>query len=170
MRNISRSLAPVLTFAAVFGTLYTPQLSAQARPALVKNADEPGRSPYQAIQTTFNNCGVYGFAYFPPVPAGKRLVVTYMSGQFQLTVNSKVYARLFSVPSVTTNCAVISGVPFAILPVFDLTNLIASFSAPTQFYIEEGTVPTLFVQSPLDLGVAKVADFSIQGYLIDKTL
>ncbi len=155
MRNISRSLAPVLTFAAVFGTLHTPQLCAQARPALVKNADEPGRSPYQAVQTTFNNCGVYGFAYFPPVPAGKRLVVTYMSGQFQLTVTSKVYARLFAVPSITTNCAVISGVPFAILPVFDLTNLIASFSAPTQFYIEEGTVPTLFVQSPFDLGLGK---------------
>ncbi len=170
MRNMLLSLGRTLTFATAFGTLYTAQIFAQVRPAVVKNVDEPGRSPYQAIQTSFNNCGVYGFAYFPPVPAGKRLVVTYMSGQFQLTVSSKVYARLFSVPSVTGSCAVISGVPFAILPVFDNSNLIASFSSPTQLYIEEGAVPTLFIQSPLDLGVAKVADFSIQGYLIDKTL
>ncbi len=170
MRTTLLSSARALTFAAVVGTLYTPQLFAQVRPAVVKNVDEPGRSPYQAIQTSFNNCGVYGFAYFPPVPAGKRLVVTFMSGQFQLTVTSKVYARLLSAPAVTSSCAVLSGVPFAILPVFDLSNLIASFSSPTQFYVEEGAVPTLFVQSPLDLGVAKVADFSIQGYLIDKTL
>ena len=97
-----------LALAAALQTLYTPQLFAQARAALVKNVDEPGRSPYQAVQMTFNNCGVYGFAYFPAVPAGKRLVVTFVSGQFQLTTTSKVYVRLLSAPSLTTSCAVIT--------------------------------------------------------------
>jgi hypothetical protein len=74
------------------------------------------------------------------------------------------------VPTLTTSCALVTGVPSAVLPVFDLTNLIAYVSSPAVFYIDEGAVPTLFIQSPFDLGVAKVADFSIQGYLIDKNL
>jgi hypothetical protein len=151
--------------------LYAPQLSAQVRAAVVKNVDEPGRSPYQAVQTSFNNCGVYGWAYFPAVPAGKRLVVTHASGQFQLTTSSIVRARLLSVPSTaTSSCAVISGVPFALLPPIDFSSLIASFAGPTQFYVEEGAIPAIFVQSPFDLSAGKVADFSIQGYLIDKSL
>jgi hypothetical protein len=67
-------------------------------------------------------------------------------------VVKNVDERLLSALAVTTSCAVISGLPFAI-PVFDLSNLIASFSARTKFYVEEGAM----VQSHRDLGLARGA-------------
>jgi hypothetical protein len=56
-----------------------------AKPALVRDVDEPGRNPYQQLVTieesacpTFGDC----FVTFAPVPAGKRLVLTHASVKF----------------------------------------------------------------------------------------
>jgi hypothetical protein len=48
------------------------------RAALVQNVDEPARNPYSESA----GCDSYGFtAVFSPVPAGKRLVVTFVNGE-----------------------------------------------------------------------------------------
>jgi hypothetical protein len=47
------------------------------RAALVRNQDEPGRNPYSQKNTCFgSDCAVT----FAPVPAGQRLVVTFVNG------------------------------------------------------------------------------------------
>jgi hypothetical protein len=61
--------------------LYAPQVLAQARSALVQSVDEPGRNPYQESlsNTTCRTTTVCAFD-FAAIPAGKRLVVTHISG------------------------------------------------------------------------------------------
>lgn len=55
--------------------------AAQGRAALVQSIDEPGRNPYQeaASDTACRGTTVCSFN-FAPVPIGKRLVVTHISG------------------------------------------------------------------------------------------
>ena len=45
------------------------------RAALVRNQDEPGRNPYSQNAACFGSC----ILTFPPVPAGERLVVTFVN-------------------------------------------------------------------------------------------
>jgi hypothetical protein len=56
------------------------------RAALVSNVDEPGRVPYQFgrdfLDCNPGNCLVQ----FPPVPPGKRLVITNISGDIATSV------------------------------------------------------------------------------------
>jgi hypothetical protein len=57
-----------------------PAIAQAVRAALVSNVDDPGRIPYHSSQL----CGFSGsrfcVANFPVVPAGKRLVITHVSG------------------------------------------------------------------------------------------
>lgn len=75
-----RSLAALLALAVV-GALSAPMAHAQPRAALVQSVDEPGRNPYQETisNTTCRTTTVCSFT-FATVPAGKRLVVTHISG------------------------------------------------------------------------------------------
>ncbi len=69
-----------LTAVALLVTLGTERRAiAQAvRAALVENIDEPARNPYSETAS----CDSYGCtATFSPVPAGKRLVVTFVNGE-----------------------------------------------------------------------------------------
>jgi len=63
--------------AAVLALVTERQAVAQAvRAALVRNQDEPGRNPYsQFAECLGSECSLT----FPPVPAGQRLVVTFVS-------------------------------------------------------------------------------------------
>jgi hypothetical protein len=72
-----------VTFMTVVGLWSSPKLMAAIKAALVQNVDEPGRNPYSENKSTVdcigfgtNNCNLQ----FSPVPAGKRLVVTNVSG------------------------------------------------------------------------------------------
>lgn len=72
--------APALAVAAAC-VLCVPPVLAQTRAALVQSIDEPGRNPYQETQsnTTCRGTTVCSFS-FATVPAGKRLVLTNISG------------------------------------------------------------------------------------------
>ena len=61
--------------------LYASPVLAQTRAALVQSVDEPGRNPYQEVQSNVNCRGttVCNFS-FATVPAGKRIVVTHIAG------------------------------------------------------------------------------------------
>ncbi len=77
-RGLPASLA--LSLAASLLPWASPAV-AQTRAALVQSIDEPGRNPYQETQsnTTCRGTTVCGFN-FAAVPAGKRLVLTNISG------------------------------------------------------------------------------------------
>lgn len=77
-RGLPAALA--LAIGAAFVSWAPPAL-AQTRAALVQSVDEPGRSPYQETQsnTTCRGSTVCAFN-FAPVPVGKRLVLTNISG------------------------------------------------------------------------------------------
>lgn len=72
--------ALALSLAAALLPWTSPAL-AQTRAALVQSIDEPGRNPYQETQsnTTCRGTTVCSFN-FAPVPPGKRLVLTHISG------------------------------------------------------------------------------------------
>ncbi|WP_309377328.1 hypothetical protein [Rhodoferax sp.] len=76
----------------VLGMFVAPLALAQVRPAYMKNVDEPGRQPYNfSVQFNVANCvaNCSNFVFqnneivmdAPAVPAGKRLVVKWVSGQ-----------------------------------------------------------------------------------------
>ena len=71
MKNRMMTLAGTLPLLAVLGNLSVPPLLAQVRPALVKNVDEPGRSPYQVLPVSSNDCGTYTLSKFPRRARGK---------------------------------------------------------------------------------------------------
>jgi hypothetical protein len=83
MKNKLLTLGGALALLATLGVFYAKPLMAQVRAALVSNVDDPGRIPYQA--TSF--CQLLGLnscvANFPQVLAGKRLVVTHVSGRLE---------------------------------------------------------------------------------------
>jgi hypothetical protein len=74
-----RTLPVALVLAA--SALCAPPVLAQTRAAFVQSVDEPGRNPYQETlsDTTCRGTLVCSFN-FDTVPAGKRLVLTHISG------------------------------------------------------------------------------------------
>ncbi len=166
MRNRLFTLAGALTLLAVLGKFYVPPLLAQARAALVKSVDEPGRVPYQASQSSFSNCGVYGLANFPTVPAGKRLVITFVSGIFDFSANSFVLAQLYTSPSAVDCGALLSG-PNIVQP-FSLQGNEAQYSTSIQFYVDEGNTPV--IRAGASSAFLSTMNFTIVGYLVDKTM
>ena len=86
-RNLRAFAAAIVAsaFALVAGTAL-----AQPKPALTKEIDAPGRDAYQAnrspnVSVACRPIPIFCRLEFDPVPAGKRLVVTYVSLQFQQT-------------------------------------------------------------------------------------
>jgi hypothetical protein len=76
MKNKLLTLAAALLLLAVVGKFYAQPVMAQVRAALVQDVDQPARAPFQAtVPININN-----FTYTSvPIPAGKRLVIDYVS-------------------------------------------------------------------------------------------
>ena len=76
MKNRLLTFAGALALLAVLGKFYAPPLMAQVRAAMVQDVDQPARAPFQ-VTVPIN---ITNFTYTPVViPAGKRLVVDYIS-------------------------------------------------------------------------------------------
>jgi hypothetical protein len=86
MRSLTRLFALACIVLAL--TTFSPVLvSAQTRAALVKNVDEPGLVPFsQSFTITQNECCCTNCCFLntAAVPAGKRLVITNISGNLPL--------------------------------------------------------------------------------------
>jgi len=84
MNKLKRLIWLAAGFAAVsitFALGTESRAIAQAvRAVLMRNQDEPGRNPYFESQDVICTSGAC-VATFPPVPAGQRLVLTYISAQ-----------------------------------------------------------------------------------------
>jgi len=90
MKNRLVTIAGALALLAVLGRSYATPASAQwVKVALVKNVDEKGRAPYMQFQA--RSCPGGGATecqvVFPPVPAGKRLVLECVNASVNFATN-----------------------------------------------------------------------------------
>jgi hypothetical protein len=84
---MQKSVLMFLCTVLLAGLLLPQAAFAQVRPALVKNVDEPGLVPFsQTFQISITACSCQNCCFLTtaPVPAGKRLVITNVSGFFPL--------------------------------------------------------------------------------------
>ena len=149
------------------------EAAAQARPAFVKNVDEPGRLPYNAtVEFTRTSCSFScsNFVTFgpvllfdaPSVPTGKRLVVQWVSAD--LPSDNSLNSISFQRSPIIANQQAIWQFHGPYYP----TNTppgIWGMNSGAFFTVEPGESPHLRVK----LGAANnfVASISISGYLID---
>ena len=92
MKNRLATLAGGLALVAVLGKYYAvPAIAQTVRAALMQDRDNPARNYYQ----TYNlNCGYAAsicIANMPAVPAGKRLIITHVSGAVDTTAAGSLY-------------------------------------------------------------------------------
>jgi len=76
MKNKLLTLAAALVLLAVVGKFYAKPVMAQVRATFIQDVDQPARAPFQTSVTVsisnFTSTNV-------PIPAGKRLVIDYVS-------------------------------------------------------------------------------------------
>jgi hypothetical protein len=172
----------VLTAAAAFvaaGVLFTwggREAAAQIRAALVKNVDEPGRTPYQTTSgvvgggcftgSCANISGDANAVMFdlPPIPAGKRWVVNMASGGFTEGTGRVTQIELRDGRGfiVFDNLKWIFSGPYGLGTVFNSVN----FSEQLFVTFDPGETPTVRVSTSTP-SVANYFVLTFSGYLID---
>jgi hypothetical protein len=150
-RTVVCTLAGLLTLACS-----TNSVMAQTRAALVKNVDEKGRNPYEAIVpcTATPDTSVC-FVNIAPVPAGKRLVLEY--------VHAFIYTGTSYAPFVT-----IDSEDGGTLAGFAPTGIGSSFyvvNSPLLLYVEPGKRVYFRAGGVAPAGYAGSVTFT--GYLVD---
>jgi len=135
--------------------------SAQIRPAMVRNVDEPARVPYfvSAVPSCpfLNECLLAG----PTVPAGKRLRVTRLEGILIGQATSIFFALTLNddnSPVLLFPAAPISGAFFG---------NVLSFNQEVDFYFEAGQAPHILVGNSSSIVVDVRNRLTIVGYLVD---
>ena len=157
----------VLWFAALLAGVFPALVDAQPKPALVQNIDEPGRNPYQEgkqFSANAMNCDNSNFtctARFPAVPAGKRLVLTYVSAFYGLSANAAAanvrvgksgdMDRMLILQAVTANPNVVGAEYTA--------------SGPVTFYYEPGDTPTVTLSGQF-INFGSPVAVTLVGYLV----
>jgi hypothetical protein len=156
----------VLALAATFSAMH---VSAQIRPAYVKNVDQPGRVPYQ-LTVSFSN-GSPGcitasacILSFDAVPAGKRLIVEQLT--LMVSANGGPPTQVAFGDNFSTNTGNIA----IVAPDFRAGSVVlgATFwmsASQVRVYYGPGETPKLKVFLPGTLGV--VSNATVHGYLID---
>jgi hypothetical protein len=156
MKNRLLGLAGGLALLGVLGHFYAKPLLAQVRAALTSNMDEPGRIPYTtAISSTGTTGGGAVFFAGPAVPANRRLVITFVSGNIPTGDTSA--SGILEFFSSSQGQDVRGVVPVGSANVF---------SQPTQIYFNAGESPTVFTNKPPQFGGSEVI---LSGYLLDCT-
>ena len=140
--------------------------AATVRPALVKNSDEPGRTPYEVqAQYYYAGCNIgcsdagsyLDTVYFrlPAVPAGKRWVIQHISGYIPTTSGGSV-----SLSSITD-----SKLKWSFYgPLFPL-NGVSGFSSQVFTTFGPGEIPLVDIYATSHANI--ICDIIISGYLID---
>lgn len=160
MRNKFIMSAVALALVGVLGHFGAKPLMAQIRAALVRNIDEPGRSPYQvrAVGVSSNtSCQVS----FPPVPAGKRLVVDTLNVLADIPVATNRGLGQFSPGAALGTLGATFDFTFAHA---GATYWVANLNA--RAYAESGTTSVITVL--VDIGKScTLVNATLSGYLID---
>jgi hypothetical protein len=163
--NTTANPVPVTGNVGVTGSVSvvnTPNVNIANLPAV---SIEPGRFPYQQF-TGFNqgptNCPneFYCVVTFPPVPQGKRLVVTYVSAQFTLTGEA-------------TEASAAVGMNADIFHTLDVpaTLISAKFnrylaSSAIMFFVDAGQSPSVFIAGQSVTPTSSSVAISLVGYLV----
>ena len=147
--NYLRAATLMLPFLAA-APLATPPAHAQ-RPALVKNIDEKGRTPFAKTFTCGGSSGACTISY-PAVPANKRLVVEYVNGTFVPVAGGT--------PSMVLYALINHEASYSFLPAFVSSNVWIENSF-TLAYFEAADSPQLLI-----FGVDN-ASITLAGYLVD---
>jgi hypothetical protein len=158
----------------VFGSLAVPQQAAAQKggpsvtiggplPLLVRNVDEPLRTPYQVAidcDGAFGGCPAdYG------VPQGKRLVIQYVSARVRVAQGLKPEVTLFS--GFETGGDIAVHIPLKTDSLSELGgNAIFIVSQPVLVYAES-TLNNKIQLSAIGGGGDVALDATITGYLID---
>lgn len=135
--------------------------SAQPKPALVQNRDEPGRTPYQKQVNIFSgDCPSPDICYVnfgsAPVPAGQRLVVTQVAVKLNLS-SASVDAAAVEITDFTLAASLWYRVPGE--------GNFRFFAAPLTYYIEAGSYPFVSIYGPSGPSVTG-GSVAIIGYLV----
>jgi len=170
----------LLAIAALFTSIDGSTVMAQVRPAIVKNVDEPARSPYQAYVHAAvgpgSACGTNFCDFsFPAVPANKRLAVTNVSVRFVPDSTATVQDVKLYVLDNTFNILNQITLPYnpSLYPGDNLViNTARTYVANEQirWYLEAGQVPRLtFHTSGGSLDTFGEQRVMLVGYLVDLT-
>ena len=160
MKHRLVTLAGALALIAVLGKFYAKPLVAQVRAALVKNIDEPTRSPYQVpVACAGSACD---FVALTPVPAHSRLVIEHVS----LDVNTGFPIISVSLGQMAQGrFGPIAGPPQTFLP---FTAVLEGhdfyINQTVQAYFEAGITPALAVIVNNDGGVVVG---TVSGHIVD---
>jgi hypothetical protein len=137
--------------------------SAQVRPSITKNVDEPGRIPYQQAFTSWRggpDCAeTYCGHSFPAVPANKRLVITNMFGTVYVSPAAQIWnitlnggGAQFDVP--------INSAQYA-------ANSSYSFNEHVQIFVDAGFQPHVGLAVAGYIGDNGNLWITLTGYLVD---
>lgn len=163
MLKLSRTHS-ILAIAAILASLLPAAIHAQ-KPALTQNIDEKGRTPYYASQygTCLNDYINACYITFPAVPAGYRLVVTYVSINYIAASSAIANICGFSNGSKGSGNA-----PYAVYlpaPTANGQNTY-TYSNPLTAYVEAGSQPSFFIQNALNSPDFPLVG-TITGYLVN---
>ncbi len=159
MSHSPRSIALRLLLAAS-GVLACSAAGAQ-KAALVQEAYGPGRTPYQSNQLYNPSASIcpnqfYCQIAFPPVPAGKRLVVTQASATYSMNAGASE-----AIVSIGSSLFDTMDLP---APVFVGVNRYVA-SSPITYYFEPGTTPYIFITGS-SVVTNNTGHASMVGYLV----
>ena len=155
-RRLSGMAGALAALAVAGGLLAAPAQAQTPNPAPVKNVDEKGRSPYMENQTLVCNQGLVCELSFPPVPAGKRLVVQHVNAGIGIPTGG---VRLTALAT--------QGNTQFLLPARSISeSTLLIVNEPVLGYFESGQAPIFRVVLTATADVAFVSS-TISGYLID---
>jgi hypothetical protein len=163
---VALATSTLLLALGFIGAVTTDAAAATVRPALIKNTDEPGRTPYEVqAQYYYGGCTIgcsdagsyYDVVYFhlPAVPAGKRWVIQHISGTIPTTSGGSVSLSSF------TN----SKLKWSFYGPFFPLNGISGFSSQVFTTVEPGEVLLVDIYATSHANI--ICDIVVSGYLID---
>jgi hypothetical protein len=168
MMKLSRTHS-ILAFVAALASLLPAAAHAQ-KPALTQNIDEKGRTPYYASQygTCSNPSNPACYITFPAVPAGYRLVVTYVSINYVAASSGGLNSCVLYENIPGSGDAPYGNAPYQVwlpAPTANGQNNY-TYSNPLTVYVEAGAQLSMFVGN-----VLISPDFplvgTINGYLVN---
>lgn len=161
--------------AVISGIAAAPAIAQAVKAALVKNVDEPGRQPFEVnVDFTSSGCSSHcvnfissgtarNFATDPPVPMGKRWVVTEISGSIPSSSSIGNYMLLQD-----QQCFCFTVSKFYYWgPFISVAGVLQGFNAPVFTTIGPGERAHLYLE--ISAANNNFGDIVLSGYLIDST-
>jgi hypothetical protein len=164
-------MAAGLAALALMSAFTAKPLLAQIRAAFVENVDEPGRSPYSStILVDANSCSVSTCAlHFVPVPAGKRLIATNVTGRINVVTPGIVFhLPLFGVGGQSSAV----DIPTVLMAgLTDTGSNMLAVNATILAFFDAGVQPEIDLYATMPIPAAGFPEaMTLSGYLVGCTV